>query len=338
MGCFCYIISKDMEGKLVDSFKKKRKAVWRECIWCKARGIDPAYKSGKLKILQKHMVICQAAHSLEQQNLADTRPKIDLIMSMVQLQQKQIADLTGRLAVLEQRKVRKPLDPTNYWVRLTPKQCWELRKRNTLRRMRAVLSLYEPNPKLYKNHWEYFNWYFPIKPEISLILMGALWPCVEKREDVVCLRGFESTNLYCIFKNIWGKSYCKGTGFEWYIEALQELGTPPAYYDAVHISREANEFDRAIRKFQCTKVRIGNGTPQGLVPLVRIWRTNGELDEDVTGVCMSLPPHKELKWEKLAPPDPSREESVEAHVDSKSSSGHQLSTETPPDFVSVKFV
>lgn len=168
--------------------------------------------------------------------------------------------------------------------------------------------------------------------------MAALWPCVETRGEAVCLRQCETTNMYCIFKNIWGKTYCKGTGFEWYIEALQELGTPPEYYDAVHISREANEFDRAIRKFQDTKVRVGGGTPQGLMPLVRIWRQHNETDEEITAVCMSLPPHTQLRWGKLAPPDPSPEESVEAHADSMSASDLQSSNETPQDFVSVKFV
>ena len=113
----------------------------------------------------------------------------------------------------------------------------------------------------------------------------------------------------------------------------------PCYcYDAVHISKQGAEFDRAIRKFQATKVRVGSVAPQGLIPLCRIWRRNGEIDEEITEVCMSLAPDTDLTWGKLKPSDPSPEESEAVRDDNTSSSDRQSSSEIPPDFVSVKCV
>ena len=316
--------------------KRKRQAVWRECIWCKARGIEPPYRSGKLKILERHMVTCQAAHSLEQQNLADTRPKIDIIMALVQLQQKQIADLTARMAVVEQRK-RKPIDPTNYWYRLTPKQCWANRRENAIRMMEGVRKMYTPKP-YHENEWDFFIWYFPQDIDAATILMSALWPCLEKRDDKTCLRGIETDDPYCIFKNIWGKQLCKGADFGWYIEALQAVGVPPAYYNAIQISREGDEFQSGIMKFQNTRKKVNGGSaPQGLVRLVRIWRKT-EVDEEVREVCTALPPRTVTTSEIQVLPDPCPEESVAIRDDSTFSLGPQSSTGTPPDFVSVRCV
>ena len=313
--------------------KQKRKAVWRECIWCRARGIEPTYKSGKLKVLERHMVTCQAAHALEQQNLADTRPKIDLIMALVQLQQKQIADLTARMAVVEQRK-RRPVDPTNYWYRLTPKQCWQNRKQNAVRMMESVLKLYVPKPYL-DSKWDFFLWYFPFEIEAPTILMSALWPCLEKRDDKTCLRGIETDDPYCIFKNIWGKSQCKGADFGWYLEALQQVGVPREWYNPIHISREGDEFQHGIMKFQNTRKKVNGGSaPQGLVRLVRIWRKT-DVDEEVREVCTSLPPQTEPTLETTTPPDPCPEESVTARDDSTSGTDHQSNTDTRQDYVSV---
>ena len=279
------------------------------------------------------MVMCQAAHCLEQQNLLSQKPKIDLIMSIVKLQQKQIADLTARISAVEQRKIRV-IDPSNYWMRLSPKECWRERKKLTLRKMRAVLSEYEPKP-YHANIWDFFIWHFPLEPSIQQILMCALWPCVEKRGETVCLRNLETVEKYCIFKNIWGKGGCRGTGFHWYVEALQELGVPRDRYNPVHISTVADEFDRAIRLFQATKVRCGSMIPVGLLALSRIWQKNNEFDEDIMEVCTSLPPGTEPKWEKPELPDPSPAESEAARADNTSVSDHQSSSGVPPDFVSV---
>ena len=313
--------------------KKKRQAVWRECIWCKARGIEPTYKSGKLKVLQRHMVACQAAHALEQQNLADTRPKIDLIMAMVQLQQKQIADLTARMAVVEARR-HKPVDMSNYWFKLTPKQCWAHRKRNAVRMMESVLKMYVPKP-YHECKWDFFLWYFPYELDAATILMSALWPCLEKRDGKTCLRGIETEDPYCIFKNIWGKAQCRGSDLGWYIEALQEVGVPQDRYNAIHISSEGDEFQRGIMKFQNTRKKVNGGcAPQGLVKLVRIWRLT-EVDEEVREVCISLPPQTEPTSGTAAPPDPCPEESTTARADSTSASDRQSNSETRQDYVSV---
>ena len=318
--------------------KRKRQAVWRECLWCKARGIAPAYKSGKLKILQKHMVLCQAAHGLEQQNLADTRPKIDLVMAMVQLQQKQIADLTARVAVMENRK-RKPVDLTNYWFRLTPKQCWAQRKRNAVRMMQAALKMYDPTVYTQvKCKWDFFLWYFPFEVDAATILQSALWPCLEKRDEKTCLRGIETEDPYCIFKNIWGKSQCRGADFGWYIEALQEVGAQMDRYNAIHISNLGEHFEGGILRFQNTKKKVnGTGAPQGLVRLVRIWQKT-VVDEDLRAECISLQPRTPSSSETPALPDPCLEVSAEARADNRSVSGHQSNSDTHQDYVSVRSV
>ena len=313
--------------------KKTRKAVWRECIWCKARGNEPTYKSGKLKVLERHMVSCKAAFHLEQQNLAGLRPKIDTVLSMVQLQQKQIADLTARVAVLEQRKSR-PVDPTNYWFGLSAKECWKHRKRNAVRWMRGVLSQYEPKP-YHKTIWDYFEWYIPTEPTIHTILNSALWPCIEMRNGQACLRGIETEDMYCIFKNIWGKSLCRGTNLDWYLEALQEVGVPPKQFDRVCIANVAENFENAIRRFQATKKRAGDQAPQGLVRLVRIWRKY-EFDEQINEVCSRLPPQTVQTWEISTPADRLPEESTTARDDSMSVLGPQSRSDTLLDYVEVR--
>lgn len=304
--------------------KKRRKAVWRECIWCRARGCEPAFRSGKLKTLEKHMVHCQAAHVLEQHNCE--RPKIDVIMNMVEQLLSKQAELSARLAVLEQRRNR-PIDPTNYWNRLTPKLCWANRKENAVRYLTTVLSQYTGPTKYHSNIWDYFSWFCP--PEILMqdILMVALWPVLEDRDGLVVLRGLETTDMYHLFKQVWGKSNTQGTDFEWYLDALEEIGVPKTSYDPFRIQQLAAEFSRSLRKFQVTKKRAGGvQLVQGLVPLARIWKRLLLYDGEILTECIRLPPREAMRWETAALLDQPPLVSEAARADSKSVSGPQSST------------
>jgi hypothetical protein len=329
MTWFCGLIG-GMEP--VNMIKKRRKAVWRECLWCRARGIDPPCRMGKLKPLERHMVECEAAYRLEQEG--QQRPKVDVILAMVKRQQSQIAELSARLVVLEQKKVRA-IDPTNYWDTLPARQCWRNRKQNCKRIMEAILSRYEPAP-YHNDHWSWFSWFFP--PEsvsIQDILMAALWPIVEERDEKKCLRGIGTEDLYHIFKQIWGKQRVEGADLDWFIDCMDELGAP---YDRCVIQKEAAEFHRALMKFQGTKKKAGTaGVCQGLVPLVRIWRRLAVLDDPILTAARSLPPGKALKWDIPAPSDPSPSESTEVHADNKSDLELQSSSDIPQGYVGVHF-
>ena len=274
--------------------KKTRKAVWRECPWCKARGMEP-FRSGKLKCFTRHVVKCQAEYLLEQKT--GERPQIEVLTAMVNRQQCQIADLVARITVLETRK-RRPIDPTNYWNSISPKTCWQNRKRNAKRFIRAILSTYEGPQKYYSDIWGFWEWFFPREVDIQDILMLALWPIVEDRDNQPVLRDIQTTDHYFMFKQIWGKSKTDGTDLVWFIEAMQEVGVPSTAYDAYAIRKNGVEFDRALRKFQLTKKRAsGPGLAQGLIALGRIWRKMYACDVEHVTAAMSLPPTEELKWE-----------------------------------------
>ena len=312
--------------------KQKRKAVWRECLWCRARGIDPPVRMGKAKPLMRHMVECEACYRLEKES--SSKPKIDVVLSMVKRQQSQIADLSARVSSLEARKARV-VDPSNFWDTQTPRQCWRNRKQNCKRFMQAVLKSYVPKPYL-ENRMSWFEWFFPSEGVcIQDILMAALWPILESRDDKTCIRGIETEDMYCLFKQIWSKQRAEGTDLNWYIECLNEIGAP---CDIPTIQKEAAEFDRALLKFQLTTKRAGSGSvAHGLIPLVRIWRRFAHHGDDILMVARSLPPTEELTWGTQEPPDLSSSESTATRVDSKSVLGHQSSTEIPPDYVGVQF-
>jgi hypothetical protein len=280
--------------------RKTRRAVWRECKWCRARGLEP-YRSGKLKTLLKHQVVCEADYLLEQKS--GERPQIQVLTCMVQRQQCQIAELIARVSVLETRK-RRPVASCNHWINMTPKQCWAARKQNAKRYIRAILSEYDGPQKYYKDIWGYFEWYIPKELGPHDILMSALWPILEERDGKHAIRGVETTDLYFMFKQIWGKSKTQGTELEWWIDALEEVGVPQTAYDPFNVRKHGVDLDRAIRKYQATKVRAGGaGLAQGLVGLGRIWRQLFVPDVEHLTVAMSLPPTEELKWGIVKPAD-----------------------------------
>ena len=311
--------------------KKRRKAKWRSCLWCERRQIDPPFRSGKGKVLVRHMVECEAMYRLEQSTL-ENRPKVDIMFSMMNKMQSQIADLTARLTVVEQKKAREP-DPGTFWAKIKPKQAWRMRKENTVRAIRACLSNYEPS-KYCKTPNEYLGMMLITRhPDISDILSVSLWPILEQRSGKMCLRNYESEDMYSCFKNLWGKQRNSRDTLDFWKEAIEEVGLPlKDFYDAKHMYQVSNEFDRILTRFQVTKKRAGGGPVcQGLVGLCRQWRKAYPLPDSIVEACRSLPPGQELKWGNESLPDPLPLESKAVHGGNKSASGPRSSSGTHDD-------
>ena len=272
--------------------KRTRKAVWRTCRFCEKRNIVPPFSSGKLKCLEKHMVQCEAAYILEQGN--ETRPKFETLFRMVEQLQKTVAEQGARIAVLEQKKTRT-VDVENMWFKMSPKKCWNMRKKNTVRIIRACLSTYEPS-KWVKTPWEYLQFNI-LPPEIPLsdILSLALWPVLVENEHSIGLRGIQTSDEYCLFKQIFGKSRTKGLDLTWYLDALKEVGAPlDMFYCERTMYEHSQEFERVMNKFQSTTKR----SKHGLIGLLRIWRKVFRMPDEFIEVATSLRPEEDLKWEK----------------------------------------
>ena len=276
--------------------RKKRKAKWRQCMWCERRGIDPPFISGKMKCLERHMVLCEADFRMEEE--VSQRPKIDTLVAMVKSQQGQIANLTARVSVLEARRARVEHDDLLHWTQMTPKQAWRLRKENTVRALRATLKNFRPT-KYYKTSMDYLEMMLlPGKePTLHDILSICLWPVIEIREHQATLRGIETMDLYCIFKNIWGKT-SSVVDLSFWKEALEEVGIPLArFHSSLHMYTLSNEFQRMVLKFQNTKKRAGKGNAwQGIAGLCRSWRQVYPLTDDIRTVATSLGPKQEMTW------------------------------------------
>jgi hypothetical protein len=282
---------------------RKRKAKWGSCKWCEKREISPPFCSGKMKCLAKHMVICETEYIMEQN--IEQRPKIDGIVAVLQRQQLQIAVLSSRVSVLEARRAREERDDLAHWTTMSPKKAWQLRKENTVRALRACLRCFQPSI-YHKTSMDYLEMMLiPGKePALHDILSIALWPVIETREHQPCLKGIQTTDVYCIFKNIWGK---KSTVVDltFWKEALEEVGVPlERFYSSLHIYTISNELQRMVLRFQNTKKRAGGGNAwQGLAGLVRAWRNVYPLTEEVIAVAKSLGPGQELKWGIEGPAD-----------------------------------
>ena len=276
---------------------KKRQAVWRECPYCKIRGILPPFRSGKLKCLEKHAVECEATMHLE--NQCTERPKIDTILAMVRRQQKQIAELSARCLVLENRKSRVRTSESPF-LKMSPKDAWGSRKWNAVRLFEHFLMKYPGPCRYYKTKWEYFSWNFPACTHLASALQAGLWPVLEMRGDKCALRNIETVDLYFIAKQIWGRSKTVGLDGAWYFEALQEIGVPPDYLKGCQTSVKEGfaHLELAVARFQNTSNRKpGEGICQGLVKLHRIWTHVYALEEADFTDAIRQPPQTRLTLE-----------------------------------------
>lgn len=278
--------------------KRTRQAKWRECAFCKIRGMDPPYRSGKLKCLLKHQVECEAAHRLEIE--AQTRPKIDVLLAMMQRQTRDIAKLTSRVAILEERKRRKPEDRS--WETITPKEAWANRKRLVMRFIRVILNEHYRGPcRWYKTRWECFRWLVPEDISLADILQMALWPVLDERDGTMCLRGVQTTDVYFLFKQLWGKK--EPANLDFVLEAYHELGIPEEYYSAQSIRATSHEFQRIVEKYQTVTKRAGSQMCHGCFPLYRHWKQITMISEETYEAATALPLSETLHFtESIGPP------------------------------------
>jgi hypothetical protein len=143
------------------------------------------------------------------------------------------------------------------------------------------------------------------EPNLYDILSICLWPVLELREHQACLKGIETADMYCIFKNIWGKTSTV-VDLSFWKEALIEVGVPlERFYSGLHMYTLSNELQRMVLKFQNSKKRAGKGNAwQGIAGLVRAWRRVYPLTEEIIEAATSLGPKQELTWGTAAPADP----------------------------------
>ena len=278
--------------------KRKRKAVWRTCAWCQRRLIDPPFRSGKLKCLERHMAGCKAEFLLQQ----ETKQEVDTacLKLMISGLQRQISELHARVSVLEKQGIAKMVKTEDLWAKISPKKAWQMAKKSTVRAIRSVIKSYDskgPCPSL--DLWLEWN-ILQKEPTISHILSIALWPIIDIRNGKACLKNIETEDMYCIFKQLWGKKQNMNQNLMFYKEALVECDLSlDDFYDAHHFNSINEEFQRRLCRFQNAPKKAGSGNVcQDLVGLVRVWRNVFQLDESITQVCTSLPPNMVLMLDK----------------------------------------
>ena len=273
---------------------KKRVAKWAECSWCKKRGIDPPFRAGKNKTLVKHMCKCEAEFRL--QNECKERPKIDTVLEMVSQMQSQIACMKADIETLKQTRNRYEKEKYLFWDKMTPKSAWTRRKENAIRAIRACLSNFSPT-RYCKTAFDYLEMYLlPLEPSLSDILSISLWPVIDYREHSACLKHIETSDMYCIFKRIWGKTHCPGINLEFWQEVIDEVGLPERFFNKSHMYLLGQEFERIVTRFQVSKKRVGAQSCQGTIGLVRVWRKVFPLPDELLMACRSLGPEEVLTW------------------------------------------
>ena len=318
--------------------KKRRVAKWSMCPWCVKRGMDPPMRFGKRKCLERHMVGCQADFLLESEFHKGERDKPSgaVLAKMIIHLQAKVSDVCARLAVLEKRKSRVP---KTWWEGKSPRDTWRAREDNARRYIHAVRSCYEPGESFFiKNEAMYLGMFFSFDTlGVEDLLMLALWPCLVILEDIPCIAGGGSTDMYHTWKRIWGKSNAQ-VDFDWIEDVFKAEGLP---VDTARLDRLAAEFEHAYRRFANTAVRAGSKeTPQGLVAMARIRRAMRDpiLGSDVFfKVARYQPPTSDSPLESEEPSCPPPAESEGARVESMSVVA-QSSSDTLRDCVVVKLV
>ena len=304
--------------------KRKRKAKWATCMWCERRRISPAFMSGKMKCLVKHMTECEAAYKIEQS--CAERTKLDTVLLMMYHIKETVANLSSRVAVLEQRKARQSTD-LGFWYKMTPRQAWKRRKENCVRVIRATLACFVPS-RWCKTRLDYLEFMLiaGTGSGIADILSMALWPVLEFRDHGAYFRGIDTQDEYHLFKQVWGKKIDSTHNLDFWHEALKEVGLPlERFFDRIKHREHCHEFRRVILRFQQTAKRQGGGATslQGLVGLCRVWRKLYPIPDQFMEVCRGLRPGLALKWKTEVPSDPCPSESGAVHVVSTSESGLQ---------------
>ena len=229
----------------------KRKQNWQTCGWCVKRKIDPPYTGARIKSFQKHCHKCEAAYLQETSTNPET-PSLAVVYQLLISQQEQIACLQSEVARLKAQKQTRAAAVKA----LTARQCWD-RRREHIQQIREVLG--------YKRFALYFSDY----TQCGNILAAIMVPALEMRDDTLCLRGIDTTDVYCIAKQIWGKGG-KDINLLWYKEELEKMGyklDPPMF------TEQNDVLKLAYKRFQGTTFRAGSGTTvhQYIQGLKHIW-------------------------------------------------------------------
>ena len=229
---------------------KTRKQNYQQCQWCIKRGKKPA-SYARVTALERHMAKCKAAHLLENARCAMV-PTRDVMYQMILRQNEEIGTLRARMTRLEDRRARLPKLRT-----LSPKECWDQRRDL----LRAVHKHFGERK---------FNfWLDETNICDATCLATVMFPILEMRGEKLCFKGINTDDIYCLAKQLWGKS-ATDVDLEWWKEVCEgEFGQQ---LDSATF-KEANErLMIAYQRFQATPVRMsGNQAPQGLVRLKRLW-------------------------------------------------------------------
>ena len=237
--------------------KQSRKQNWQTCPWCVKRGIVPPYKGARIKSFNSHSHKCEAAY-LQETSATPECPSLAVVYQLLMSQQDQIACLQSEVARLHAQKLARAKVSVKA---LTARQCWD-RRREHIHHIREFLGERK------------FQLYFdPENNQCGNILAAILIPALELRGEKLCLRGIDTTDLYCFAKQIWSKT-ARNVNLYWYQDELEKMGYT---IDDDQFSEENDRLERAYSKFQATPGRAGGAyLPHGLVAFKRIWVSGNE--------------------------------------------------------------
>ena len=232
---------------------KRRKQKDYVCPWCPKRGVPHKKKVWhRLPKFQQHCQECEAGYLLETSATPET-PSLAVVYQMLMSSRKEIAELKAKITILERAGTKRAAATVKA---LTARQCWD-RRREHIHHIRELLGERK------------FQLYFdPENNQCGNILAAILVPALELRGGKLCLRGIDTTDLYCFAKQIWSKT-AKNVNLYWYQDELEKMGYT---IDDDQFSEENDRLERAYSKFQATPCRAGGAyLPHGLVAFKRIW-------------------------------------------------------------------
>jgi hypothetical protein len=242
INCFCYM-------------SKRRKQTYKECQWCAKRGKKPK-SYARVTAFERHEAKCKAAFILENSHCKNV-PTRDVMYQMILKQNDEIASLRARMVRLEERRAKAPC-PKDY----SPRDCWNNR--------RDLLRL------VYKEFGRSkFNMWCPgdIVCDANC-LATIMFPILELRGETLCFKNVQTTDIYHLAKQFWGKQ-AFDVDLEWWKEVCEnEFGQT---LDPVAFQQSNESLIRTYERFQSTPVRAGaTGVPQGLVRLKKLWDRIGQ--------------------------------------------------------------
>ena len=260
---------------------KKRKQNYQPCPWCIKRGLEKIVRRARVTALNRHMVKCKAAYFLENASTSkhdpNNVPSREVLWQMVLSQGKEVATLKARLSRLEQKR-NAPKSMRD----ITPRECWNRRKIT----LHAIYKQFGTRK---------FNlWFDPEVISVENCLAAILTPVLEHRGEKLCLKNIETTDVYCMAKQLWGKT-STNIDLYWYQEVCETHCGQTLDKTSFNEANEA--FQRTYERFQQTPVRHNGGQcPQGLVRLFRLWSKisschNG-FEDELWGEDIDM-----LKWE-----------------------------------------